>query len=54
MSYISTARWPYPQVMLGNDSKTSSDIHETKKQALAAIERLKKEGLGGEGKIFPI
>ena len=43
----SMATWPHP---LG----ISTDRHKTKSQAEAVCEKLKKDGFGGNGKIFPI
>lgn len=52
--YISVAKWPWPQVRLGNFYNTSTDTHDTLDQALAVIQELKEKGFGGNGNIFPI
>jgi hypothetical protein len=51
---MSVAKWPYPDVRLGNSSNSSTDTHETKEQALAVIRGLEREGFGGQGRVFPI
>lgn len=52
--WLSVAKWPYPQVRLGNGDNSSSDEHETKEQAIAVIGALEKRGFGGNGNIFPV
>lgn len=52
--WASVAKWPYPDVNLMSGDNSSVDYHDTKEQALAVIRRLKKEGFGGEGRLFPI
>ena len=54
MSWLSVAKWPYPQVRLSNFDNTSTDRHATKDEALNVIRMLEKEGVGGNGNIFPI
>lgn len=54
MTWVSIAKWPYPQVRLGNGDNTSADNHDTKEQAISVIQRLELEGFGGNGMIFPI
>jgi len=52
--YESWAKWPYPEVQLGNEENISTDEHPSKEHAEAIIKMLKRDGFGGEGKIFPI
>lgn len=54
MAWQSVAKWPYPQVRLGNAMNTSTDRHETKEQAVAVARALMERGFGGNGNIFPI
>lgn len=49
----SIAVWP-PEVKCGNVNNESSDTHETQGQAEAVCRGLRREGYGGQGKIFPI
>lgn len=53
-TYISFARWPVGSVPFATPPDWSSDTHETREQAQGVVDLLKKNGLGGEGKIFPI
>lgn len=50
----SIAYWNPRDILLMNDKNISVDTHNTEEQALAVAERLLIEGLGGEGKIFPM
>lgn len=50
----SVAKWPYPQVRLGNSDNTSTDTHNSKEEALEVIALLKKDGFGGNRNIFPV
>ena len=52
--YKSIAKWPYPEVRLGNSENESSDTHSTRQAAESVCKRLLREGFGGDGKIFPI
>ena len=49
----SRAVWP-SEVSAGNTDNESRDSHTTEKQAQSVCDALKREGLGGEGIIFPI
>lgn len=51
MKVMSKARWPEGTVIFSN---VTSDTHDTFEQARAACLILKREGFGGERKIFPI
>ena len=53
MKYRSIAYWP-STVSVGNDENKSTDTHPTFEAAASVIARLKIDGFGGEGKIFPI
>ena len=50
----SWARWPHPEVRLGNELNESTDDHATKDEAEGIARRLKVEGFGGERTIFPL
>ena len=52
--WLSIAVWPRPAVELGNEDNSSTDKHATKEAAQAVCRLLRKNGLGGDGKIFPI
>lgn len=54
MAWKSIAKWPYPEVRLGNTENLSEDTHDTPEMALAVARRLREEGFGGDGKIFPL
>lgn len=45
--------WP-PEVSCGNADNSSEDMHRSKEAAEAVCRGVMREGLGGEGKIFPI
>jgi len=45
-AFTSHAQWP--------DKTTSTDQHETREQAQAVLSFLKQNGLGGDGKVFPV
>lgn len=49
----SIVTWP-DTVPLGNADNTSTDTHDSKEMALAVVRGIMREGLGGEGKIFPL
>jgi hypothetical protein len=54
MKYKSIAVWP-DTIKVGNivGRNESSAIHNTEEQAKAVCRMLKRDGFGGEGKIFP-
>ncbi len=54
MSFKSIAVWPHPAVQLGNTANESDDTHDTREEAEAVCRMLRREGFGGEGKIFPL
>ena len=51
MKYKSIAHWPASAGLEGNKSE---DTHDTAEQAEAVCRMLVAQGLGGEGKVFPI
>jgi beta-glucosidase-like glycosyl hydrolase len=53
MVWISKIYWP-PEVRIGNEGNFSEDTHQTEGQAKAVCRGVQREGLGGEGKIFPV
>lgn len=53
--FTSKASWPNDSGVQDEYGRhESSDLHDTKEQAQAVCDRLMKEGLGGERKIFPV
>lgn len=54
MKFLSVARWPAGEVSLGDPRNESRDTHDTREQAQAICDRLRREGFGGDGKIFPL
>jgi hypothetical protein len=53
MSFQSWARWPNT-VSVGNTLNESTDEHTTQEAAEGVVALLKREGFGGERKVFPI
>lgn len=49
----SVVLWP-KEVSTGNDPNVSTDRHTTQEQAQAVCDAIEREGLGGEGIIFPL
>jgi hypothetical protein len=49
----SIAVWP-GCVSTGNTNQESDDFHDSREAAEAVCRGLKRRGLGGEGKIFPV
>lgn len=47
----SCARWPVTLGFLNN--QVTTDTHDTREQADAVCQMLSRDGLGGEGRIFP-
>ena len=52
--WLSLVRWPKGRVALSDPDDVSTDRHATSSAAEVVCRRLDKEGLEGEGKIFPI
>ena len=50
--WLSCTRWPHMLGFLNNNMTT--DEHGTKEQAEAVCMMLTRDGLGGEGKIYPL
>lgn len=50
MSWTSNAQWPKGSVCQGK----TTDTHDTEAQARAVCRMLERDGLGGEGKVFPL
>ena len=50
--WLSCARWPHTLGFLNNN--TTTDEHDTKEQAEAVCMMLTRNGLGGEGRIYPL
>jgi peptide deformylase len=53
MSHQSNVLWP-DTVWLGYTPNVSTDSHPTREHAQAVCDAIKRDGLGGEGKIFPL
>lgn len=53
--FTSNAKWPENKYtkLLAFDNYITSDKHETAEQAQAVCEALEKDGLGGEGNVYP-
>jgi hypothetical protein len=47
----SCAKWPHTLGFLNSD--TTTDEHDIKEQAEAVCMMLERDGLGGEGRIYP-
>lgn len=45
--------WSRDDIDLGNEHNTTTDKYLVSTDALNVLKRLKKDGYGGEGKIFP-
>ena len=55
MKWTSNAQWPVLNTMENRPLlEFSTDRHETKEQAEAVCAALRRDGLGGEGKTFPL
>ncbi len=52
MSWKSFAQWPVGTLSINDD--ISNDTHATRAQAEGVTRMLRQEGLGGEGRIFPV
>ena len=51
--YRSIVIWP-DEVSTGKVPNESTDIHSTLEQAEAVCRAIKRDGLGGEGNVFPL
>ena len=54
MKYFSNAQWPEGPVSQARANDITTDSHNTESAAKAVCNMLERDGLGGEGKIFPI
>ncbi|MDZ8119532.1 hypothetical protein [Pontiella agarivorans] len=52
--FRSHAQWPEGSVMQKKAKDHTMDCHATEAAAQAICRMLERDGLGGEGKIFPI
>ena len=52
--FKSNALWPEGAVRQKRAKNKTCDFHETEAAASAVCRMLERDGLGGEGKIFPI
>lgn len=52
MRFKSFAQWPPGTISGGND--TSDDTHDTREQAEAVCQLLRRNGFGGCGQVFPV
>lgn len=54
-TYYSNAKWPDDSgVHDSYGEPESQDRHSTEREALSVCKMLERDGLGGEGKIFPV
>lgn len=54
IKYLSKAQWPVGAIAQKRVNDVTTDRHRTEASALAVCRMLERDGLGGEGKIFPI
>lgn len=54
LKWQSNVVWPNGSIYAINDDYTTSDLHEKRSDAVAVCNMLTKDGLGGEGKIYPM
>jgi len=55
ITYFSNAEWPEGAGVLNSyGERKSQDSHQTERAALSVCKMLEKDGLGGNGVIFPI
>jgi len=52
--WTSNAEWPKGSIIQDRANDQSIDYHLTEPAARAVCRMLERDGLGGEGKIFPI
>lgn len=53
-NWKSVAEWPAGTILQRRANDITVDFHETEPAARAVCRMLERDGLGGEGKIFPI
>jgi hypothetical protein len=54
MSWTSNAQWPEGTICQRRAADKTTDFHLTEAAALAVCRMLERDGLGGEGKVFPL
>lgn len=54
MSWTSHAQWPKWSVCQSRANDHTTDTHLTEAAAKAVCRMLERDGLGGEGKVFPV
>ncbi len=54
MSWTSNAQWPIGSICQRRANDKTTDTHDTEAQARAVCRMLESDGLGGEGKVFPL
>jgi len=52
--WTSNAQWPKGSVIQSRANDKTTDFHSTESQAVAVCRMLERDGLGGNGKVFPI
>ncbi len=52
--WTSHAKWPHPEVKLGNTENVSTDEHGSEGEARAICHRLHDRGFGADRKVWPI
>ena len=54
MSWTSNAQWPEGSICQRRANDKTTDYHLTEAAARAVCRMLERDGLGGEGKVFPL
>lgn len=54
MSWTSNAQWPEGSICQRRANDKTTDFHDTEAQARAVCRMLERDGLGGEGNVFPL
>lgn len=54
VGWRSVAVWPKPAVNLMSHDNSSTDTHHSEEAARAVCGMLRRNGFGGDGKIFPL
>ena len=52
--WTSNAQWPEGAIVQRRATDKTIDYHETEMAAQAVCRMLERDGLGGEGKVFPL
>ena len=53
-NWTSNAQWPQGSVRQARAGDRTTDFHLTESAARAVCRMLERDGLGGEGKVFPL